>query len=388
MRLVFVCFGFESENLRKQPWRYVDEITSGLNGAVDPVVVTDVDADVESIRVRSVPTLTSLTGPSQVLVKAVRDEDPDLVATVLGPSSFLRPKTIAGAIEVPTVGVMTSPLYGLREVGSVGITEFYRHFSYLAGHLVGALTPDSIVKRTLDRHDHIITLTQSTKDALASTGTGTPVSVVRPGLDPFDRQLPSETAVQETRSDLAPDSESVVLYFTSPLTLRGTDTLVEAFARIRGSTDATLVILSRQDGGGLSNEEQHLVDLAADLGIEESFILLPRNLSPEGVKTHLRASDIVALPYKIVISGVPISILEAMAAGRPVVTTRTDGLPELVGDQSQLVKPNDVRSLAQTLRERLDDVDEVGTQNREQIQDYPTWDDTRESFVSILEETR
>ncbi|MDS0280787.1 glycosyltransferase family 4 protein [Haloarcula onubensis] len=385
MKLVFVCFEFESNKLRKQPWRYVAELTRGLGGDVEPVVVTDTEADVDGVAVRTVDTLGSVTGPSTTLVEAVRREAPDVVATVLGPSSLFRPNTLSAAVDAPTVGVMTSPLYRLRDVAKVGTRELLGHSSYLLGHLVGALTPDAVARRHLDQYDRLVTLTRSTGDALAETGTTTPIDVVRAGLDPFDRELPPESAVEEVRAELAPDGDPIVLYFTSPLTLRGTDTLVKAFAKVVASTDATLVVLARQDGGGLSEEEQYLTELASDLGVRDSFVLLPKNLTPEGVKAHLRASDVVALPYKIVISGIPISILETMAVGRPVVTTRTDGLPELVGDRSQIVEPNDVDSLAATLEARLADADEVGRRNRERISDHPTWDEARDDFVSILE---
>ncbi|MXR40766.1 glycosyltransferase [Halobaculum sp. WSA2] len=386
MKLVFVCFDFESSKLRKQPWRYVAELTRGLSSDVEAVILTDTDAEVDGVSVEAVDSLGTLKGPSDVAIEAVRKEDPDVVATVLGPSSLFRPCTLAAAIDAPTIGVMTSPLYGLRDVAGVGVNELYRHAPYLLGHLVGALTPDIVARRHLDQYDRLVTLTGSTGDALAETGTTTPIDVVKPGLDPFDRELPPESAVADVRADLVPDGDPIILYFTSPLTLRGTDTLVKAFARIAMSTDATLVVLARQDGGGLSEEERYLTDLASDLGVQDSFLLLPKNLTPEGVKAHLRASDVVALPYKIVISGVPISILETMAVGRPIVTTHTDGLPELVGDPSQLVQPNDVASLAATLESRLRDVDEVGRRNRERISDYPTWDESRDQFVEILEE--
>jgi glycosyltransferase involved in cell wall biosynthesis len=390
MKLVFVCFEYESSKLRKQPWRYVDELTRGLeDDSIDPVVVTDTDSDVDEIPVHTVSTLSSVTGPSEELVEMVQRQNPDIVGTVLGPSSLFRPRTLAAAIDAPTIGVMTSPIYGLQDLFNVGTEEFYRHWSYLLGHLLGAVTPDMIVRRHIDQYDRVITLTNSTGDALAATGTKTPIDVVKPGLDPFDLELPPEDDVKEIRNELAPNGESIVLYFTSPLTLRGTDTLVKAFARMEGAGDAKLVILSRQDGGGLSDEEQYLSDLATDLGIADSFVLLPRNLTPEGVKAHLRASDVVALPYKIVISGVPISVLETMAVGRPVVTTTTDGLSELVGDQSQLVEPADVPSLAKTLEQLVREPslrNELGKQHRASMTEGTRWDDSRANFTTILKE--
>ena len=60
------------------------------------------------------------------------------------------------------------------------------------------------------------------------------------------------------------------------------------------------------------------------------------------------ASDIFAFPARWEAFG--IALLEAMAAGLPVVATRTGGIPEVVGvDGGQLVEPEQVTSLALAL---------------------------------------
>jgi len=54
--------------------------------------------------------------------------------------------------------------------------------------------------------------------------------------------------------------------------------------------------------------------------------------------------------------GLPISILEAMAAGLPVVATDTGGISEVVlhGKTGYLVRPRDIKALQERLRELLD----------------------------------
>jgi glycosyltransferase involved in cell wall biosynthesis len=55
--------------------------------------------------------------------------------------------------------------------------------------------------------------------------------------------------------------------------------------------------------------------------------------------------------------GLPITIIEAMAAGKPVVATRVGGVPDVVldGDTGILVPPNDVERLARALERVLRD---------------------------------
>ena len=79
------------------------------------------------------------------------------------------------------------------------------------------------------------------------------------------------------------------------------------------------------------------------------------------VRAALRAATIFTLPSLIAPSGdrdgIPVSLMEAMAAGAPVVSTRVSGIPELIDDEREglLVSPQDARALAGALARLLDD---------------------------------
>jgi glycosyltransferase involved in cell wall biosynthesis len=66
---------------------------------------------------------------------------------------------------------------------------------------------------------------------------------------------------------------------------------------------------------------------------------------------HVAAGDVVCLPFEMVPSDVPLSILEAMALERSVITTKIACIPELVdNDRGFLIPSASVRSLAQQLQ--------------------------------------
>jgi len=67
----------------------------------------------------------------------------------------------------------------------------------------------------------------------------------------------------------------------------------------------------------------------------------------------LRAADVVVCSS--VWEARALSVQEALLAGRPVVTTRVGGLPDLVGDAAVLVPPNDPAALAAAVERVLAD---------------------------------
>lgn len=79
------------------------------------------------------------------------------------------------------------------------------------------------------------------------------------------------------------------------------------------------------------------------------------------VRKSLYAASIFALPSQVTATGdrdgIPVSLMEAMAAGTPVVSTKVSGIPELVDDgrEGLLVPEKDPAALAAALARLLDD---------------------------------
>lgn len=101
---------------------------------------------------------------------------------------------------------------------------------------------------------------------------------------------------------------------------------------------------------GAGPEEERLATLAGELGIADRVIR----------PGHVPASDALAQLAVFVLcshmENSPMSLLEAMAAGVPVVTTRVGGIPEIATDDcAQLVAPGDPDALAGAIGRLLDD---------------------------------
>jgi glycosyltransferase involved in cell wall biosynthesis len=68
----------------------------------------------------------------------------------------------------------------------------------------------------------------------------------------------------------------------------------------------------------------------------------------------------------------PHSVVESLAAGTPVISTRVGGVPEVVHDgvNGLLVEPNDVDALADAIRRGFADLDRLRAGARPSIADY------------------
>jgi glycosyltransferase involved in cell wall biosynthesis len=84
---------------------------------------------------------------------------------------------------------------------------------------------------------------------------------------------------------------------------------------------------------------------AAQLGLHDDVVFLGL-IDADKVVDHVARHDLFVLPsYQ---EGMPRALLEAMAAGTPVVASRVGGIPEVLAEVS-LVKPGEVDALASSI---------------------------------------
>jgi len=97
-----------------------------------------------------------------------------------------------------------------------------------------------------------------------------------------------------------------------------------------------------------------LEEMSTRLGLDESVRFLGVRAD---VARLLHLADVVTLPSHPAVETLPLSVLEAMAAGVPVVATRVGSLPEIIedGHNGVLIEPGDPASLAGAIAGIIDD---------------------------------
>ncbi len=148
---------------------------------------------------------------------------------------------------------------------------------------------------------------------------------------------------------------------------KGQFLLVEAARRLASSyTDFELVL------AGDGEMRQQLETRIEECGLRH-LVRITGWLSGEQVKREIALSRVLVLPSFA--EGLPVVLMEAMALGRPVISTYVAGIPELVRQDHDgwLVPAGDVDALVEALRECLnadeDTLQAMGFQARARAQE-------------------
>jgi glycosyltransferase involved in cell wall biosynthesis len=124
---------------------------------------------------------------------------------------------------------------------------------------------------------------------------------------------------------------------------KGFDVLLHALQQVPGLT----AVLA-----GKGPERERLEQLAAELGVADR-VLMP-GFVPDA-RTWMAMYDVFAIPSRS--EGMPLTLIEAMLASRPVVVTAIGGMPDVVvdGETGLVVPPEDPDALAEALRQLFGD---------------------------------
>jgi glycosyltransferase involved in cell wall biosynthesis len=152
------------------------------------------------------------------------------------------------------------------------------------------------------------------------------------------------------RAEQAP-GERRLLFVGADWRRKGLDLLLKALADLASEfPGAVLTVI------GPDRNDPALLQEVAGRGLQDRVAILGR-LGPDQVARRLWNADVFVLPSRREALGV--AVLEAMAAGVPVVATSVGGIPEILrpGKDGILVEPDDPKALAAELRRVLQDSD-------------------------------
>ena len=199
------------------------------------------------------------------------------------------------------------------------------------------------------RTSHFIAVTERAKVALLAEGVAREQISVVPAAVDCERFAPASPDPDLRRRWGVPDDALVVLYIGRMIQEKGITELVTAFARCQPPHHAHLVMV------GNGNQAGRVRIAARALAVSDRVHVLP-GVSYRELPAHYATADVVVAPslttpYWEEQFGMVLA--ETMASGRPLITTTSGAIPEVVGDAASLVPPYDGEALAAALAELL-----------------------------------
>lgn len=178
-----------------------------------------------------------------------------------------------------------------------------------------------------------------------------------PALDPPDPGV-------DLRTDFAVAPGCPVIGAVATLRpVKALDVLIRAAVPLKARFPGLKVLIAGAsvEGDVRDPEREKLAALARELGVGDEIVFLGRR---SDVSNVLAALDVAILSSDF--EGSPLSVLEYMAAGKPVVATRVGGVPDVVEDgvTGFLVDPQDPNGLASAVAQLLDDPSRAAAMGR------------------------
>ncbi|MBK7931940.1 MAG: glycosyltransferase family 4 protein [Acidobacteria bacterium] len=197
------------------------------------------------------------------------------------------------------------------------------------------------IKSSLAKCDRVIAVSLESSRQLWELDRQLKITVIPNAIDTSAFRERSSTA--ESTFD-----EPIRILFVGAIgKLKGEKDLIAALARVRNEIPETLVSILGYGAEDLAAEctAHGIADLIEHLG----------PVSMDDRIAFYERSDIFVLPTYA--EAMPMSVIEAMAAGLPVITTNVGGIPELIEHQIEglLHEPGDITALAHQIKRLAND---------------------------------
>lgn len=215
--------------------------------------------------------------------------------------------------------------------------------------------PYAQIKRYNHQHvNHFIAITEKAKELLVKEGAdANKITVIPAGLDCETFKPTEKDAALMQKLEVSKDAIKI-LFVGRFVEEKGIFDLLSAFSKINTKNIQLLVV-----GAGTPETTTQIHKLAQDLNLQSIVKFLGSINYTEMPKIH-NIADIFCLPSadtKFWAEQFGYSIVEAMACGKPAVSTYSGSIPEIVKDQSTglLVEQHNPTALATALEKLVND---------------------------------
>lgn len=337
MVFAFCLPGYNKEHVKLQPWLTVYRISLELLKLRDIVhVITDAEnpSKNEGINIHYVDTLRR-AGNAKI-ENILNSLNPHSVVTTVTPLSLATSGWYKSLRKFRSFALTSYPFYRRVELLKAITHLNFKEFKSYGRH---AFVPSGIWSRSLKGNfDGIISQSKRTSKIIsAKLNAKPPVHVIPPGVE---KQFwkPGDPVLGKSR-------KSSFLYVGDPSDIRGFKVLLDSFSKIKVE-NIFLRILARGSDETLVNLIESDVKKRK---LSDRILVKGGWLPPNELRDEIRSAKAIILPFLLVPSELPVSVLEAISCGTPLIVTNIDGLPDAVDKAGIVIPQGDSICLAKAI---------------------------------------
>lgn len=297
--------------------------------------------------------------------KILNDFKPDVVVSFSVPTSGWQALSVCKKSGVPYLFRALDVSTEIRKSPFNKLVRLAENYIYRNSDWVSANNPAML--------EYVISRGASSKSS----------SVTYPPLD-TNKFMTSQEVRKEIRASLGiPEGSSVIMFMGSFFYFSGLPEVIASFSLL-GPKDTYLVLV------GMGEQEKQLRKQVEDLGLQEKVIFTGRVEFLE-LNKYFSAADVAINPFypsAVSNTALPNKVLQYMAAGLPVVSTRLKGLEATFGGNNKglvfVEKPKDVVGAAIELSEGDDELSKLGSENKQIVSRIFSDKQTIDSFEKLL----
>ena len=231
----------------------------------------------------------------------------------------------------------------------------------------------------LNAADALHALTVSEMASLSALGYKTPVFVAPVGIDPCPfEHLSDISGFLAAYPELS--GKFVILFMGRLHSKKGLDVLARSYARIASKYRNTVLLVAGPDEGGTQKKMEAILKTSP----ASSSTVFTGLLTGRNKLAALRCADLFVLPSYS--EGFSTAILEALAAGLPVVISKQSNFPEVSEHNAGfVVEPNDV-AVTEAISTLLSDEQlraRMGCNGRDLVREKYTWSAIAASMAGL-----
>lgn len=373
-KIAIVLPEFSPEKIINVPWRQTFELATRLNKkGIETAIVT---SSFSEQKFENIPIIEIDENPirklSKVSIEKIISFSPDIIYWIGNTYSgrYLKQNkfNVPLVLQISTMHILSDELknFDVNEILKDHVLQLFTSF-YPFYKVVSSLNGQNISK--------IISTSKTITDRLVKLGINESKIITSPLF--FENDLPKIEHMQEIKN---------IICYTGPLnSIRGSTIILEAISILKKkNVDVKLLFLLR------TTKKQDKIDLenfAKKMGISYTIEIVAKMLTREELASYFAKSGIIAIPTKFVWNEPPLTILEAMNLGKPVITTDVCGIPEIVSGHAITVSPSadEFASKIEFLLKNEAKKNELATSAKKYTQSLQNWDNMTDWTLDTLQ---